>query len=269
MLFLLLREVRDGSHVSHPAWVRSGSCVYEPWRTLDNAACRLSHTLHLQNCYHVIQSYIGRDFRAFFKEFMERDVADLILRSCDMYSYLWSEWSFLALEKLYQQNIPWGLATQLMCSAEPTGPRWAQDLLSLMKGLLPHSCVSTFARPSIIWWGVNPTQHPWGRPTPQAARHPRLQCAPPCSVDGAAGAAAIPTVCNVWPKAAAGITAPDTGAKLAWGIANSGSLPEVRNLFLTFWYFSRFRCTERYPSTQAWLCLIGCRKGTGEWVPVR
>lgn len=41
-------------------------------------------------------------------------------------------------------------------------------------------------------------------------------------------------VCNTCPKAAAGIAASNTRAKLAWGIANSGSLLEVRNLFLTF-----------------------------------
>lgn len=44
---------------------------------LGNAGCSLAHTLHLQNCYYIIQSYIERDFRAFFKECMQRDLADL------------------------------------------------------------------------------------------------------------------------------------------------------------------------------------------------
>jgi len=44
----------------------------------------------------------------------------------------------------------------------------------------------------------------------------------------------IPAACNACLKVAARIAAPNTRAKLSQGIANPGSVLEVRNLFLTF-----------------------------------
>lgn len=189
---------------------------------LGDAGCSLAHTSHLQNCYYIIQSCIEKDFRAFFKECMHRDLADLV-RSHNMYSHFsCDQSSFLALKSFFNRAPHEGWLPSRCLVRSHWAPHGHETFLPCWEeGLLPHSYFFPFCQAQCRFWGgCHKTQAPAG----QVLLGLRWKAA-----------------CSVCPKAAAGMAAPNAGASLAQGTANPGILLEMKNLFLTFWYFSRSR----------------------------